>query len=90
MMSLCPKTLYGQQVSNTRERNRSIARRLNCNLCPSTAVQVSCFVFFSQKSKTVHKAYTKRNMRGFYITGINGLLYKGPCVQSDRQKYCSV
>lgn len=41
MMSLCPTTLYGQKVSNIRERNRSMAKRSNCNLCPSTDVQVS-------------------------------------------------
>lgn len=65
MMSLCPTKLYGQQVSNTRQRNRSMARRLNCNLCPSTAVQVPCFVsFLPLKSKPVHKACTKLNMMG--------------------------
>lgn len=52
MMSLCPTMLYSQQVSNTRERNRSMARRLNCNLCPSTTVQASCFaLFFSLKAQ---------------------------------------
>lgn len=44
-MSLWPTKLYGRQVSNTRGRNRSMARRLNCNLCPSTPVK--SFVFFS-------------------------------------------
>lgn len=55
-MSCWPTKLYSQQVSDTRGRNGSMARRLNSNLCPSTTVKV---LFFFLKPKAVHKICTK-------------------------------
>lgn len=73
MISLCPTTLYGQKVSNIREINRSMAevelQFVSIHRCASLLI---CF-FTPLKSKTVHKACSKLNMREFYTTGIKEL-----------------